>query len=88
MENSTLQALVDAGSNVLAEDTMGNTPLSYAVVDGSLESVKILLANGADANSLDVDIREQCGQEKPEIAEYLRELGIDVPVEGDSDLED
>ncbi|RBR26189.1 uncharacterized protein FIESC28_00972 [Fusarium coffeatum] len=88
MENSTLQALVDAGSNVLAEDTMGNTPLSNAVVDGSLESVKILLANGADATVLDEDILEQCGQEKPEIAEYLRELGIDVPVENDSDMED
>jgi len=88
MENSTLQALVDAGSNVLAEDAMGNTPLSNAVVNGSVESVKTLLANGADASALDEDILEQCGQEKPEIAAYLRELGIDVPVELDSDMED
>ncbi|RFN53000.1 hypothetical protein FIE12Z_2771 [Fusarium flagelliforme] len=88
MDNSTLQALVDAGSNVAAEDAMGNTPLSNAVVNGSVESVKTLLANGADASALDEDILGQCGQEKPEIAAYLRELGIDVPVEVDSDMED
>ncbi|CAG7562535.1 unnamed protein product [Fusarium equiseti] len=88
MENSTLQALVDAGSNVLAEDAMGNTPLSNAVVNGSVESIKALLANGADTSALDEDNLEQCGQEKPEIAAYLRELGIDVPVEIDSDMED
>lgn len=88
MENSTLQALVDAGSDVLAEDEMGNTPLSNAVVNGTVESVKILLAHGADGTVLDEDILEQCGQEKPEIAEYLRELGLDVPVEVGSDMED
>ena len=88
MENSTLQALVDAGSDVLAEDEMRNTPLSNAVVNGTVESVKILLAHGADGTVLDEDILEQCGQEKPEIAEYLREFGIDVPVEDDNDLED
>lgn len=88
MENSTLQALVDAGSHVLAEDSMGNTPLSNAVVNGSLESAKKLLAHGADASALDEDILGECGQEKPEIAAYLRELGIDVPVEDDSDMED
>ncbi|KAJ4011770.1 hypothetical protein NW752_004171 [Fusarium irregulare] len=88
MDNSTLQALVDAGSDVLAEDEMGNTPLPIAVVNGSVESVKVLLAHGADATVLDEDILEQCGQEKPKIAEYLRELGIDVPVVDDSDMED
>ncbi|KAJ4110268.1 hypothetical protein NW768_012028 [Fusarium equiseti] len=88
MENSTLQALVDAGSDILAEDTVGNTPLCNAVANGSVESVKTLLANGADASTLDEDILEQCGQEKPEIAAYLRELGIDVPVEDDSDMGD
>ncbi|KAM0539999.1 hypothetical protein ACHAO7_011629 [Fusarium culmorum] len=88
MENSTLQALIEAGSNVLAEDSLGNTPLSNAVVDGSVESVKALLAHGADASALDEETLEQCGQEKPDIAAYLRELGIDVPVEADSDMEE
>ncbi|SCB66002.1 unnamed protein product [Fusarium graminearum] len=88
MENSTLQALIEAGSNVLAEDSLGNTPLSNAVVDGSVESVKALLAHGADASALDEETLEQCGQEKADIAAYLRELGIDVPVEADSNMEE
>ncbi|XEV07560.1 hypothetical protein FSHL1_012847 [Fusarium sambucinum] len=84
-ENPTLQALVEAGSDVLAEDSSGNTPLSIAVVDGSLDSVKTLLGHGADASTLDEDTLEQCVQEKPEIAAYLRTLGIDVPDEDESD---
>jgi hypothetical protein len=87
-ENPTLQALLRAGGNVSAEDNLGNTPLSIAVVNGGLESVKMLLSHGADLSELDEETLEQCGQEKPEIASYLRELGLDVPVDVESDVED
>jgi hypothetical protein len=86
-ENPTLQALLRAGSNVSAEDNLGNTPLSIAVINGGLESVKILLSYGADLGGLDEETLEQCEQEKPEIASYLRELGLDVPVDVESDAE-
>ncbi|KAF9766405.1 hypothetical protein IL306_001204, partial [Fusarium sp. DS 682] len=87
-DNSTIRALVGAGSNVSAEDKQGNTPLAGAVIYGSLASVKLLLDNGADLDELDEEALEQCGQEKPEIVTYLRELGIDVPVDNESDTED
>ncbi|RGP67468.1 hypothetical protein FLONG3_8489 [Fusarium longipes] len=87
-ENPTLQALIEAGSFVQAEDHLGNTPLSNAVVNSSLDSVKTLLSHGADTSALDEETLEQCAQEKPEIAAYLRELGIDVPEEDESDEED
>ncbi|RSL39965.1 hypothetical protein CEP54_016221 [Fusarium duplospermum] len=84
-DNSTIRALVGAGSNVSAEDNKGNTPLVGAVIYGNIASVKLLLDNGADLGELDEEALEQCGQEKPEIATYLRELGIDVPVDNGSD---
>ncbi|KAG5655405.1 hypothetical protein KAF25_000654 [Fusarium avenaceum] len=87
-DNPTLQALLSAGSNVLAEDNLGNTPLSVAVVSGGLESVRLLLDHGAELGELDEDTLEQCGQEKPEIASHLRGLGLDVPVDVESDAED
>lgn len=87
-DNPTLQALLSARSNVSAEDNLGNTPLSVAVVNGGLESVRLLLDHGADLGELDEETLEQCGQEKPEIASHLRGLGLDVPVDVESDAED
>ncbi|KAF4446661.1 hypothetical protein F53441_9702 [Fusarium austroafricanum] len=87
-DNSTMRALLGAGSKVSAADNQGNTPLSVAVVYGSLASVKLLLDKGADLSELDEETLEQCGQEKPEIATYLRGLGVEVPENDESDMED
>jgi hypothetical protein len=46
----TLQQLVAAGSaNV--RDSLDSTPLHYAALYGSVESVRLLLSAGADANA-------------------------------------
>jgi ankyrin repeat protein len=87
-ENPTLQALLSSGSDVSAEDNLENTPLSVAAVNGGLESVKVLLSYGADLDELDEETLEQCVQEKLEIASYLRGLGLDVPVDVESGVED
>ncbi|KAM0341706.1 hypothetical protein ACHAPU_009954 [Fusarium lateritium] len=83
----TIRALVGAGSSVSVEDNLGSTPLAIAIVNGSLASVKLLLEHGADLSELDEGTLEECDQEKPEIAAYLRELGLDVPVDVESDME-
>ncbi|KAF5001075.1 hypothetical protein FGRMN_1269 [Fusarium graminum] len=87
-DNDTVRALVDAGSDLSVEDDMGDTPLAIAIVNGSVASVKFLLRHGPDLGELDENNLEQCGREKPEIAVYLRGLGLDVPVDVDSDTED
>lgn len=43
-------ALIDAGANVHAKSSAGDTPLSYAAAAGSPDAVLLLLKNGADPN--------------------------------------
>jgi len=43
-------ALIDAGANVNAQDSAGDTPLHWATSHDFLESVKLLLKAGADSN--------------------------------------
>jgi ankyrin repeat protein len=46
-----LQSLVDAGADVNVRDRRGETPLLYAAVVGSLETMNLLIAAGADVNA-------------------------------------
>ncbi|KAL2672468.1 hypothetical protein Neosp_013179 [[Neocosmospora] mangrovei] len=84
-ECNALRALLACGSDVSAMDENGETPLSLAIVWGSVESVKLLFAYGADISTVDEEALEMCTQEEPEIAKYLAEHGVEMPVNGDND---
>lgn len=45
-----VQKLIDLGANIDATDDNGDTPLFEAAREGSFETVKILVENGADIN--------------------------------------
>ena len=80
-----LRALLSRGSDVSAVDENGETPLSLAIVWGSVESVKLLFEHGADISTVDEEALEMCIQEEPEIAKYLAERGVEMPVNDDND---
>lgn len=78
-------ALVQAGSEVNAKDAYGVTPLLYAAISGSPETLRMLLKSGADVNAKDADGRnvlvEALTTENdlpPEIYEELIQAGADV----------
>ena len=48
-----LKLLTEKGANINKADSLGNTPLMTACEQGKLESVKILLTNGATPNQAD-----------------------------------
>lgn len=50
----TLKALLTAGAELNITDIIGQTPLFYAVQQGSVKCVELLLEAGADANFTDV----------------------------------
>jgi hypothetical protein len=66
-------------------DENGETPLSLAIVWGSVESVKLLFEYGADISTVDEEALEMCTQEEPEIAKYLSERGVEMPANDDND---
>ncbi|CCT72683.1 uncharacterized protein FFUJ_12574 [Fusarium fujikuroi IMI 58289] len=76
-----LKRLLECGSNVAAVDEDGLTPLAHAIVYGCLESVRLLISHGADINALDEEDLLECSREKPDIAEFLVGLGVEMPVE-------
>ncbi|KAH7253387.1 hypothetical protein B0J15DRAFT_595679 [Fusarium solani] len=84
-ECNTLRALLACGSDVSAVDENGETPLSLAIVWGSVESVKLLFEYGADISTVDEEALEMCTQEEPEIAKYLSERGVEMPANDDND---
>ncbi|WAO96444.1 Hypothetical protein NCS54_01411700 [Fusarium falciforme] len=84
-ECNALRALLACGSDVSAVDENGETPLSLAIVWGSVESVKLLFKYGADISTVDEEALEMCTQEEPEIAKYLAERGVEMPVNDDND---
>lgn len=83
-ECHALRALLAFGSDVSAVDENGETPLSLAIMWGSLGSVKLLFEYGADISVVDEEALETCAQEEPEIAKYLEECGVEMPVNDDS----
>ncbi|KAF4956265.1 hypothetical protein FSARC_11621 [Fusarium sarcochroum] len=76
---NTLQRLLERGSNVAAVDNDGLTPLSIAIVHGDLDSVKLLLDHGARIDTLDEEDLLECSREKPAIAQFLVDLGVEMP---------
>lgn len=48
-----LEELLDKGGNVNAQDRYGATPLMIAAYNGDKESVRVLLAHGADTRHTD-----------------------------------
>ncbi|KAF4445325.1 Ankyrin-2 [Fusarium acutatum] len=77
----TVKRLLECGANVAAVDEDGLTPLAHAIVYGCLESVRLLISHGADSNALDEEDLLECSREKPDIAEFLVGLGVEMPVE-------
>ncbi|KAI7763226.1 hypothetical protein LZL87_013038 [Fusarium oxysporum] len=77
----TVKRLLECGANVAAVDEDGLTPLAHAIVYGCLESVRLLISHGADINALDEEDLLECSREKPDIAEFLVGLGVEMPVE-------
>lgn len=80
-------ALVQAGAEVNARDAFGVTPLLYAAISGSPETLRMLLKSGADAKAKDADGRnvlvEALTTENPlppEIYQELIQAGADVNV--------
>ncbi|PLB44164.1 hypothetical protein P170DRAFT_513410 [Aspergillus steynii IBT 23096] len=78
-ESEIVRFLLENGASVSAVDESGDTPLSIAVVLGSLETVKLLVQYGACVDVLDEDILFECVDSRPEVANYLAELGVELP---------
>ncbi|KAF9775831.1 hypothetical protein IL306_006038, partial [Fusarium sp. DS 682] len=77
----TVKRLLECGASVAAMDEDGLTPLAHAIVYGCLESVRLLISHGADVNAVDEEDLLECVREKPDIAQFLVELGVEMPVE-------
>ncbi|EXM18301.1 hypothetical protein FOTG_13576 [Fusarium oxysporum f. sp. vasinfectum 25433] len=77
----TVKRLLECGANVAAVDEDGLTPLAHAIVYGCLESVRLLISHGADIKALDEEDLLECSREKPDVAEFLVGLGVEMPVE-------
>jgi hypothetical protein len=87
-DSRTLKSLLLAGSNVAAIDRDGLTPLAIAIVHANLTSVKLLIEYGGDINTVDEEDLRECVREKPEIAQFLGEFGIDMPNADENEDED
>lgn len=78
-DSSTLRRLLQCGSDVAVVDHDDRTPLSHAIIYGNLTSVELLLEHGADIGAVDEEDLLECLREKPEIAQFLVGLGIEMP---------
>ena len=80
-------ALIQAGAGIDAQDPYGVTPLLFAAISGSPETIRMLLKSGADVKAKDVDGRtaliETLTTENdlpPETIEELIQAGSEVNV--------
>ena len=80
-------ALIKAGAEITARDSHGVTPLMFAAISGSPETIRMLLKSGADVKAKDADGRtvliESLTTENgspPEIVEELIQAGAEVNV--------
>ncbi|KAB8257629.1 hypothetical protein BDV32DRAFT_127216 [Aspergillus pseudonomiae] len=77
-ETETARTLLEHGANVSAVDVDLETPLSIAVVEGGLETVKLLVESGADVGNLDTSVLAECA-ERRDVVEYLTGMGVNMP---------
>ncbi|KAI6765857.1 hypothetical protein HG530_006927 [Fusarium avenaceum] len=78
-DSSTLRRLLQCGSDVAVVDHDNRTPLSHAIIYGNLTSVELLLEHGADIGAVDEEDLLECLREKPEIAQFLVGVGVEMP---------
>jgi hypothetical protein len=73
-------ALLERGADVNAmEDRVRSTAMHYAVGHCQLETIKLMVAYGADVNALDIEdlppLNSLFANERPEVVEFLRSQG-------------
>ncbi|CAJ0554564.1 Ff.00g130770.m01.CDS01 [Fusarium sp. VM40] len=78
-DSNTLRRLLQCGSDVAIVDHESRTPLSHAIIYGKMTSVELLLEHGADIGAVDEEDLLECLREKPEIAQFLVGLGVEMP---------
>ncbi len=75
-------ALLEKGADVNAiEDRVRATAMHYAVGHCQLETIKLMVAYGADVNALDIEglrpLNYLFANERPEVVAYLRSQGAE-----------
>jgi ankyrin repeat protein len=80
-------ALIQAGAEINAQDPYGVTPLLFAAISGSPETIRMLLKSGANVKAKDVDGRTALietltteNELPPETIEELIQAGSEVNV--------
>ena len=84
----TIKVLVDAGADVNAKNTRGETPLVKMCGDGSVEAVRVLLAQGANpaeqsnlTRSQHSALHASAGNGHLAVMRLLIEAGVDIDIE-------
>lgn len=76
-QKEVIHFLLSNGANVNAGDYNGETPIFYAVVEGNLETVQLLLAHNADVTEFGFDLLQEALNNKHfHVAEFLLEQKI------------
>ncbi|MCB1169787.1 MAG: ankyrin repeat domain-containing protein [Leptospiraceae bacterium] len=77
-----LRLLIEAGADVNATNSIGETALTYAANGGRIECVRILLKAGADPNRPTHMLADASAVGKAEIATLLLKAGADINAPG------
>jgi ankyrin repeat protein len=74
--SASLRALLDAGADAKPSERGRHAPMQYAAMSGDIESVKLLLARGAEASAEAVSESVTFGH--PDVVQALVEAGANV----------
>ena len=74
--STSLRALLDAGAEAQSSERRRHSPLQYAAMSGDIESVRLLLARGAEASAEAVSESVTFGH--PDVVQALVDAGADV----------
>jgi ankyrin repeat protein len=79
-----LRKLLNAGAEVNARDTFGNSPCHYAAEDGNCDILRELISRGADVNMRDITwktpLMKATRNGKARVTEMLLKAGCDVNI--------